>query len=245
MVSACEKRLKNYSPDEFPFLEAPKYVRLKFIKVGNLQYISHLDLQKSMGRILRRAGIPLWYSKGFSPHPKLIFATPLSVGAQSLCELIDIRVERDIPPSVMMERLNRELTDEMYFVDAYYPETKFTDIEWAEYVITIKSEGANEGSKDKLLETLSSSPLMITKKTKSGMKDIDINPLIKNTEAEFSDGVITLKATLSVNGERYLNPEQIINVIKDRLGVLSGDPMKEEYTITRQRVLLSDGREFR
>ena len=62
-------------------LEEPKYIRFKFRKVGNLQYISHLDLQKAMAKVLVRAKAPLWYSKGFNPHAKLIFALPLSVGA--------------------------------------------------------------------------------------------------------------------------------------------------------------------
>ena len=133
MVSDSKRILKPYSKDDHPLLPEPKYIRLLFKKVGDLQYISHLDLQKTMGRVLIRAKIPLWYSKGFNPHPKLIFATPLSVGTQSVCELLDVRVERDIPPSVMMERLNAELTHELCILDAYEPTRDFTDIAWAEY----------------------------------------------------------------------------------------------------------------
>lgn len=224
-------------------LPEPIYIRLKFIKRGNLQYISHLDLQKTMGRVLTRAKIPLWYSKGFNPHPKLIFAMPLSVGAQSVCEYLDVRVERDIPPAVMMEHLNAELTDEMYFTDAYYAETKFSDIAWAEYSISILTHGADGNMRDKISSLLSASPLIITKKTKSGPRDIDIIPLIKSVcvTYEKEKGTICISAVLSAGSDSYLNPEQMINVLKDRLGILSGDPTVEEYSITRQRVLLSDG----
>ena len=61
MVSDSKKRLKTYSKDDYELLCEPRYVRFKFRKVGNLQYISHLDLQKTMGRVLIRAKAPLWY----------------------------------------------------------------------------------------------------------------------------------------------------------------------------------------
>ena len=80
---------------EYPILEAPKTVRIRFRKVGDLQYISHLDLQRTFSRILVRAKIPMWYTKGFNPHAKVIFGLPLSVGTESECEFIDLRLERD------------------------------------------------------------------------------------------------------------------------------------------------------
>ena len=98
MVSEKGRKLKPYSKEDYPLLPEPKYIRFKFRKVGDLQFISHLDLQKAMAKVLVRAKAPLWYSKGFNPHAKLIFALPLSVGAQSECEYLDVRVERAIPP---------------------------------------------------------------------------------------------------------------------------------------------------
>ena len=80
-----------------PELVPPKAVRLKFCKIGKLQYISHLDLQRTFNRILVRACIPVWYTQGFNPHIKLVFSTPLSVGSESLCEYLDIKLAREIP----------------------------------------------------------------------------------------------------------------------------------------------------
>ena len=81
---------------ELEALERPFTVRLKFRKVGSLQYISHLDLQRTFMRVIVRACIPAWYTKGFNPHAKLVFSTPLSVGAQSVCEYLDIRIDREM-----------------------------------------------------------------------------------------------------------------------------------------------------
>ncbi len=62
------------------------FIRLKFKKTGNLQYISHLDLVRTMHKVIVRADLPLWYTEGFNPKPKMIFAAPLSIGTESLSE---------------------------------------------------------------------------------------------------------------------------------------------------------------
>ena len=96
-----------------PLLDAPRTLRVRFRKVGNLQYISHLDLQRTFSRVLVRAGLPLWYTKGFNPHIKMVFGMPLPVGSESECEFLDIRIEREMSEAEVMARLNAELTDEL------------------------------------------------------------------------------------------------------------------------------------
>ena len=59
--------------------------RIGFYKVGDMQFISHLDLQRFMKRAFVRSGLPIWFSEGFNPHPKMVFSTPLSIGIQSEC----------------------------------------------------------------------------------------------------------------------------------------------------------------
>ena len=123
-----------------PMLETPVTVRIKFCKVGNLQFISHLDLQRTFHRVLVRANIPMWYTKGFNPHAKLVFGVPLSVGTESMCEMADLKIERQIDLENIKNQLNEQLTDEMYVLEAYYPTTKFNDIAYADYTITLKSD---------------------------------------------------------------------------------------------------------
>ena len=102
-----------------PMLESPRTMRIKFRKVGNLQYISHLDLQRTFNRVLVRAGLPLWYTKGFNPHIKMVFGMPLPVGSESECEMLDVRVEREMSDEEMLQRLNAELTDELRALEIY------------------------------------------------------------------------------------------------------------------------------
>ena len=68
-------------------------VRIWFKKMGMSRYVSHLDLMRAMTRAMRRANVPLWYTEGYNPHPYMTFSLPLSLGMESLCESMDIRIE--------------------------------------------------------------------------------------------------------------------------------------------------------
>ena len=249
MVSEKGTKLKSYSKTDYPMLEEPKYIRFKFRKVGNLQFISHLDLQKAMAKVLVRAKAPLWYSKGFNPHPKLIFALPLSVGAQSECEYLDVRVERAIPPYELMEHINAELTEELRFLDAYYAETALEDIYWAEYDFEIKTAGADEKMAKDMADILSAESVIILKKAKDKykkifFKEIDIAEYVRDVSVRFEDETIKINAKVSASINQthpHINPENIVTMLKDKLGILSGDVTKEQYDIVRTRIYFEDG----
>ena len=227
-------------------LETPKTVRIKFRKVGSLQYISHLDLQRTFARVLVRAGIPMWYTQGFNPHAKVIFGLPLSVGTESECEYIDLRLDRDIPPEELRERLNRELTDEMQISEAYEPETAFREIAWADYEVRLRFAGASAEVAKQMQKLYETSPLLMVKKTKSGEKEFDLIPWIRSIRVEYTEGEMRMRACLSASEGSYLNPELLLSAAKERLGILSGDPAKEEYSILRTHVYFEDGKtEFR
>ncbi len=214
-------------------------VRLKFVKVGNLQYISHLDLQRTFNRVIKRAGIPAWYTKGFNPHMKLVFSSPLSIGSESVCEYLDLSMQGVISCEEIMDRLNRELTDELRIKKAYIAERKFSDIVYADYTCEIFTEGANKELASKIEKLFKDSPLNMVKSTKSGDKEIDIIPLVKKLTASFESekGVVVIKARLSATQTNFLNPEMIITAMKQRLGILSGDPSVEWYSILREDLL--------
>lgn len=72
-----------------------RVIRLFFSKTREASYISHLNLQRVMGRALRRSGLPVWYSQGFNPHIYMSFALPLSLGHQSIAEAVDFKTEAE------------------------------------------------------------------------------------------------------------------------------------------------------
>ena len=82
-----------------------KDYRIVFEKRGRVKYISHLDLNRCMLRAVRRSGLPAWYTEGFHPHMYLMFPLALSLGAESTCEVMDIRLTEEVPPAEILARL--------------------------------------------------------------------------------------------------------------------------------------------
>ena len=181
----------------------------------------------------------MWYTKGFNPHAKLVFGAPLSVGCESMCEMADLRIERKITFEEIKNQLNAQLTDEMYVLEVYKPESKFADIAYADYTIKINSYMVNEELKDKII-ALFSSPVTMIKRTKSGEKEVDITKFIKTLNAEIIDGKLVINTVLSTGSSENLNPEYLINAMRDALGILDNNNVEESYTIMRNKFLLSD-----
>ena len=236
-----EKQIKA-----LPLLDPPKTVRIKFRKAGRLQYISHLDLQRSMSRIIARAGLPVWYTKGFNPHPKLVFGVPLPVGVESDCELLDLRLDRDIPNEAVKDMLNAMLTDELCALEVREAGAKFVDIAAADYSVSIKTDGASTSLADSIKALLTTAPLVIVKKSKSGEKETDIIPMISNVSAQYdsADDVIRLDMRLACGQVENLNASVVVGVLKEKLGILSGDPTVEFCNIRRKCFYDINGKEF-
>lgn len=93
-------------------------LRLTYSKGENLRYISHLDLSRTWERALRRAGIPVAYSKGYHPHPKIIFAAALSVGCTGEAELMDVFLSQPMPPRRVLRGLAHCMPEGLTAIDA-------------------------------------------------------------------------------------------------------------------------------
>ncbi len=238
MLSEMQVNNRQYAP-----LEKPITMRIRFRKVGNLQYISHLDLQRTLQRVLVRAGVPVWYTKGFNPHMKIVFSTPLSIGAESICEMVDIRIDGDISPAEFMERLNEQVTDELRILDAYISDAKFSDIIWSKYEILLSSLDLSEDLAKQLCQVLTEDELLATKKTKSGEKNINIIPLVRDFSADFDQEKkeIRICTLLRADGENYLNPDLFLSSLRKQCGILSGDEDKYNYSILRVENYFEDG----
>lgn len=105
-------------------------LRLRFEKTGKAAYISHLDLMRVVQRIFLRAETPLRYSEGFNPHALISICLPLSVGAESVCELMDFRVKRDVDLAALPGQLNATSPEGIRFLECYEPERKAALIKW-------------------------------------------------------------------------------------------------------------------
>lgn len=216
-------------------------LRLKFTKTGSLQYISHLDLVRTMHKVLIRTRLPVWYSEGFNPKPKMVFSPPLSIGVQSLSEFLDVRITKTVDTESVIKLFNENLTDELCVLDAYYPTSKLSDIAWYSYKITLKSDSASADLAERLNKFVKRDSVIVEKKSKNGIKELDIKPLIHSFDAGFKDGLIHVNATLSADPSALLNPELLIKCLDKECAIFKGDsPLSEYYSIIREAAYTAD-----
>ena len=140
-------------------------VRLRFSKTGRLKYISHLDINRAMSRALKRAGIPLWYTEGFNPHPYMSFSLPLSLGVESLCESVDLRITGEITNKEIKDRLNSVLPEDLKIIDVYDDFRDNSEIVYSDYVYKFEFAD-NDLALEKIKNVLSSDEILALKKGK-------------------------------------------------------------------------------
>ena len=220
-------------------------IRVRFRKRGSLSYIAHLDLVRTMTKVLARAGIPVRFSEGFNPHPRFSFATAMSIGLESDYELMDIRLCKMVDETALLEALNQNLTKECPAEEAYYPTTKFTDIAFSSYYIEIRTTGCDETLAARCNAALQAPSVVVFKRSKSGDKDTDIAPYIKEANVTLVEGCLVLRATLTADNAKFLNPEYLITYLKNTCGILQGDLREEGYSILRTGLHTADGTLFR
>lgn len=225
--------------------EKPATLRIFFRKVGALQYISHLDLVRTMTRVVIRSRIPVAYSEGFNPIPRLSFAAPLSVGVESEYEILDLKITNEVNPEEVAEALNRNLSDELRVFRAAMADHKVKDAAYASYTLTLHVGEKSEELLQKVETILSDKPLTVLKKTKSGEREVDLSPLVKSVSAACNADEITVGLELYCDNASFLNPDYLVGVLKERLGILSPGDLSQYYRIVRTGIFLSDGTLFR
>lgn len=187
---------------------------LRYEKTENVKYVSHLDFVRMFGRALRRAHLPIAYSEGFNPHPLLGFALPLSVGYTSECEILEIALTEEIPPEEIMERLNNVLPCGVRILSAHEGKSNMKKLDIALYQVF--PEKTPQG----IAEFLAMENILIEKKTKSGIKETDIRPDIKNIKVTLGK----IEMTLSAGSRANLKPEVVIAAMNKYIdGYHSGD----------------------
>lgn len=199
-------------------------LRLLFEKEGRARYISHLDLMRTMQRAFRRAEIPLRHSEGFNPHPILSIALPLSVGAESVCELMDVEVLTDAGESALLDALNPALPEGITALDLYALERKNAEIAWLSVEgVLFYEKGVSAALLDKLSDYFAAESIIIKKKSKKGITDFDIIPCIDVVAfSEGSDQTITLRAVTAAQNPS-LNPELMVEALRQNRPELAPD----------------------
>lgn len=180
-------------------------IRIMFTKTDEAKYISHLDLTRNMQRVIKRAGVPIWYTQGFNPHPFMTFALPLSLGTDGLHETMDVKLlDENMDFSEIKERLNDCMPLGIHVTDVYEPVMKHTQICFAKFEILLS--GCDSIYED-FNEFLNQPSIIATKKTKSGkIKEMELKSLIREYSLEKCDNGAVLSIILPAGCTDNINP---------------------------------------
>lgn len=211
-------------------------VRIVFSKKGRARYISHLDLNRTMTRAVRRAGLPIWYTEGFNKHPYLTFAAPLSLGFEGERETMDLRLERDMPMDELVSRLDAVMPEGLRILDAAPAVKKAGEVACAVYRLTLNCpvEAVNS--------LLAQESITAQKRTKKKeLVTVELKPVLDAAQgcvSECPEGT-RWELTLPMGSELSVNPSLIVEALREqqRLPTLSAQ-------VLRLRVLSKDGTEF-
>jgi radical SAM family uncharacterized protein/radical SAM-linked protein len=187
--------------------------RVRYAKNGTTRFIGHLDLVRIFDRTLRRAGIPVAYSQGFHPHPKMSFGPPLPLGMRSVAEYVDFSLAS--PCRDIGTLLARAMVEGMEVLSirpiAEKAESLTKIITFAEYRIRCEMDGPLAG---RIRGILDCERIMVERITKSGPKELDIRPGIRELAVTpEGDGIFML---LGLEAGKSARPAEVADLLFER-----------------------------
>lgn len=200
-------------------------LRALFEKTGNAAYISHLDLMRLFQRAFKRAGLPLTHTQGYNPRPSVSIALPMSLGAESLCELLDFDLEETYQDlENMRQRLNEALVEGVQVRQIYEGGSKLKNLALLEAELTLEYDaGVPEGAKAELEALFARNDLTVEKKSKRGIQQQEISSMVRRVEiAQTSPQELTLRALVHCQNPA-LNPMQLAVAVETYLPHLRPD----------------------
>lgn len=189
--------------------------RLLFEKTGSAVWMSHLDLMRLMQRAFKRAGLPLTHTQGFNPRPSVSIALPLSVGVESVCEILDFDLEGELPPmETIQTRLNAVLVPGVTVRQVYMDGRKIRDLALLRCRLGLEYDGGiPAGATDAIATLFARESLMVEKKSKNGILEQDIRPMIRELSvAQTGEKELRVEALITCQNPS-LNPMQLYGAI--------------------------------
>ena len=218
--------------------------RLLFEKTGNGVWISHLDLMRLFQRAFKRGGLHLKHTQGFSPRAVVSIALPLSVGVESVCEILDFELvgQDDLSCAEIRDRLNTTMPAGIRVLEVYDSDVKIKHLTHLACRITLEYDnGVPAGAEDALRALFAREHIVLTKKGKNGPVEQDIIPMIRSLAvSSLNDQELVLECVICAQNPS-LNPSQIVAAIDANCP----DHKPDFARIRRTRVLTEKGEDFR
>ena len=203
-------------------------IRIWFTKTGEASYISLLDLQRVMHRCLKRSGLPVWYTMGFNPHIYLTFACPLPLGQESLTECVDCKTEQETPDfEAWKQALNSVMPLGIVITKVEKAGLKAEHIGFARYPVTSRDERMAGA----LQEYNALPTALVQKKSKRGMKEIDLKQHIPKIHAEACAEGCRFTLLLPASDTLNLNPALLLKFVEEHYAIpaVNSDVLRTEF----------------
>ena len=228
--------------DAMVVLEKSMRIIARFEKGEAVRFVSHLDIQRTFQRAFRRANIPLAYSQGFNPHPLLSFATALSLGYTSEAEWFDVKLAQDMCSDAFRDAVNAVLPGGFRILEAAAAAEGLSALTAlmaaASYTIRFFPENPSfaEGI-EQALYSMIQAPVYVEKRTKGGIKTVDIRPLL--LDFKFSRSADNDSLSLSLFGvadaKGSLNVDLLLGALASRCSCAFS------YRVHRTAIYSADG----
>lgn len=206
-------------------------LRVTYRKDGPARYVAHLDLMRTWERAIRRARLPLTYSQGFTPHPKLQLAAPLPVGTAASSELIDIWLDEWMPPAEVSARLSAQLPGGIGIVHVEPVDERSTSLQAASIAARYEVRYARADIDEPALSSalagllaLETLPWEEARGEKS--RAYDLRPAILDAEVRAEDDAIVLAVRLSLRDGASARPSSVASA----LGLAGIEPLMTTRT---------------
>lgn len=208
------------------------HYRLCFYKKGDLRFISHLDLLRMFIRALRRASIPVAYSKGFNPQPRLSFAAPLAVGMEGENEYLDLYLSEPWKEETLKDSLNKQLPPELKIkkiktVKADLPPVSAV-LGAALYVAELPF--LPSGLLQEVQSVLSREEILKVRKSRKAVKKVNIRPFIYDLQVRDVKGKGILLMLLAAGSKGGVRPQEILELM----------PVEGDIRIYRKALFLGE-----
>ena len=197
----------------------PDYrLRLIFAKKKQIKYIGHLDLVLAWERALRRAQIPLAYSKGFNPRPKIQVASSLPLGTTGSAEIMDIIVTRPVTPAEALERIRPALPEgiELHAVEEIPLKAPTLQhlLRQAEYRVIVETKLSAEEITYRIETLLATEQVIQTRQRKKQLEEFDLRPWLHELALEtLAGGEACLHMRLTAGQFGNLRPEEVLKAL--------------------------------
>lgn len=213
----------------------------RFQKLGDLKFISHLDIMRMFERAFRRASIEIKHTHGYNKHPVMSFASPLGVGLTSEDEYIEVELENEMPVEEFIERLNKVLPNEVSLLAAKNVDEKSKPLMGvmaaAEYNIKVDLISPCD-FKGMFENVINMDTINIDKKTKSGIANVDIKPMIYEVKCEkLSDLEYKIKLLCATGSRANLSADLFVKAITKAIGE---NCVIDDYSVHRTRLFIGE-----